>query len=542
MSTSSTKNSTDISSINWKTVLEYNLANAFAIPESAVVDDTFTKYKTSSTSSYKQSTALLSSLTEKLGVIKSNLVNMQTFAAQAQNATTDKKKETAYAQLRSLSAGIDSVTRSYKLENLTLLTGRSFELSYGGGTDMGVKLDNLSSSGTKGLGLATADKGAFTTISYDYLNKMRNASTDIAGLDITSVVTSEGDPTVQQLKDGEYQIEVEYMGDQSTIYIENLDGTVIDKQEKVDLTGTGQMNIKFGSGVTLSVEKTAFKTALGGDKYDYKTFGSVSLYANLTYESNVQHNLDDGTDNEIVTTSSVAVSRNGTLKGTTGTLKVKAEIAAVYEGRTGMTTGQYNVRVQYAGDNGAKSSLWLYYQNGNLVSTVRGINLSKGSTVSVDMGTGVAISLDPKNFTSDKRTYNTYIDYTAAEEPYKEFDYEAYAKKIDEALETVESNMDVVDQAQEELDSRYSIVQSALTIAITGGQSQSALSDVLSSALSAKSGSSSLSAKDLFSSINSSSSSSSINVLSDDDIFSVLTDNLTSLADADPAVLALYYR
>ena len=544
-STSSTSSKTDISALSWAKVLEYNQTNAFAIPKTAVVDDTFTKYQKTTTTSYKQSTALLSSLSDKLDVLLSNLKNMKTSVAAGQTATTDKKKETAYAQLRALSAGIDSITRSYKLEDLTLLTGRDYKLSFGSGQTLGLKLDNLSSSGTDGLGLATADKGAFVDVSYDYLNTMRNASVSLAGLDISSASTCEGDSTVQQLTDGKYQVQVKYMGAKSTVYIQNLDGTVIDKKENVDLSGSGQLDVKFGCGVQLSMEKTYFKTALNGDKYDYDTFGAVSLYANLSYESNVGHNLDDGTNKKLVTSNSVSVASGGTLSGTTGTLKVKADTAAVSDGRTAMTTGQYRLKFQYAGDNGSKSSAWLYDTNGNLVSTVRGIDLSKGTAVSVDMGTGVAVSFNPKDFTSSQRTYNTYLNYTAADVPYKEFDYKAYAQKISDAMDKVQENIDTVTKAQETLDSQYSIVQSAQQLAITGGAAQTSLADVLSSALSTKSGSSiSIGAKSLFSSINSTSSSSSTttNVLSDDDIFSVMTNNMTNVSNADPAVLALYYR
>jgi hypothetical protein len=537
-STSSTSKSSDLNALRWKTILEYNELNAFAIPKSKVEDDTLTKYKIVTTDSYKQSTGLLKNMSEKLGTIQGNLENMLTFARNGEKALTDKKQETAFAQLRSLSAGIDSIVRSYTLEDLKLFGGRSIDLSYDNGS-FGMKLDNLSSSGKDGLGLAKSGDGAFVKISYDYLNTMRNNKTSIAGLDLTSASTCEGNPAVKQLTDGDYQVKVEYMGPKSTIYIQNLDGTTIDKAENVDLTGTGQSDVKLGCGVQLSLEKTYFRTALGGDKYDYDLFGPVSLYANLSYEKNVQHFLDDGSKKELVTENSVSVASGRNLHGTTGNMQVSANVAPVYDGRTQMATGPYSLKIKYAGVGGKSSSLWLYDNSGNLVSTVCSVNLSGTKPVSVDLGTGVSVKLDQQNFTSGARTYTTTLNYTAADEPYKVFDFKAYTERIQEALDTVKENLKTVSDAQQELDSRYSIVQSAIKLAVTGGSSQSTLSDILAGALSKKN---TVTASDLFGSVNSSVDSSITTILSDSSIGDILTSNVEDLSSVDPSILALYYK
>ncbi len=167
------------------------------------------------------------------------------------------------------------------------------------------------------------------------------------------------------------------------------------------------------------------------------------------------------------------------------------------------------------------------------------MDLSGGKDVSVDMGTGVAIKLSQQDFTSGARTYNTSNNYTAADEAYKVFDFDAYMERIQEALDTVNENLQTVSDAQEELDSRYSIVQSAIKLAVTGGSSQSALSDVLAGALS---GSTSVSASDLFGSVNSSTDSSITTVLSDNSILDILTSNVEDLSDVDSSILALYYK
>lgn len=535
----------DITSLDWDTILDYNLANAFAIPQDEVEDDTLSKYKTSSTTSYSESTGLLDDMLENLQTIQTNLQYMLNYAVDGIDATSDEKRETAYAQLRSLSSGVDSIVRDYKLEDLTLFTGRSFELSYGSATTLNMTLDNLASSfdpdeydesdDDAGLKLATADEGAFVTISYDYLNTIRNESSDIIGLDITDSYTCKGDEAVQQLTDGEYQVEVSYAGAKSVVYIENLDGTAIDSQV-VDLSGNGQVDVNFKCGVGLSFEKTSWALSSDDvDKYDYETYGPESLYANLTYESNVQHNLDDGTGNTAVESDASVISGRW-LFGSTGTMNVEASVAAVNDGMTGMSTGQYNLKIQYDGDSGDRSSLWLYDPNGTLISTVRGVDLSQDGTVSVDMGTGIAFSLETKDFTSSDRTYNTYIDYTAEEEAYEIFDFDSYYDVIASALDLVNENISTVETAQEELSSRYSIVQSAIKLAATAGANMSSgLLNVL--------GGSGLDADSLFSTLSSSASGTATVASADGDIFSALNDTITSLSESeDYDVLALYYK
>ncbi len=529
--------SVKLSSMNWDTILKYNLSNAFAIPKSEVDDNSAYKYKSVSTKTYGQSLALLNGMNEKLGILKTNLQLMQNYALKGLKATVldSKARSEAYAQLRSLSAGIDTIVRDYKLENIPLFNGRQFNLSYGSGS-VKVNLDNLSSSGENGLGLASSPEGAFASISYDYLALMKNSATDIAGLDISDAksisVKSDAYPYSGELKDGNYWVKVTYMGTQSTVEIQNLDGTTIQKVEGVDFTGTGQVSVKTNVGVELSFEKTQFQTALGGDKHDWEVFGAQSLYANLRYERNVQHVLDDGSGKTLTEESSVSVARGSTLIGSSGNLKVGASTSPVYDGVTTMDTGQYDLKIKY---DGAKSSLWLYDKSGKLISTKRGVDLTGEDKFSVDMGTGVTISLDPNNFDSSKRDYHVYLNYTAADKASEELDYNAYYERIVAAIATIQEQIDVVAQAKEELESRYSIIQNAFKLANNGGGTSSVLSSLI--------GGSSLDASSLFSTVNNTSSSSGGSVLlSSGNILGALQSSVESMSDIDPAVLARYYR
>ncbi|MFA5257313.1 MAG: hypothetical protein WC360_04120 [Opitutales bacterium] len=529
----------NLNSLSWDTVLKYNLSNAFAIPKSALTDGASFKFKTVNTTSYRESLGLLNSLSGKLGTVKTNLQMMLNTALKGSKtySSNTKAHAEAYAQLRSLSAGIDTVVRDYKVEGTPLLDGRSYKLSYGNGS-LTMNLDNLSSSAKDGLGLASAPEGAFAKIGYDSLALMKNSASDIVGLDITdakaATVNLQQYPYTGQLADGDYWMKVTYMGANSVVELQKMDGSTVEKIEGVDLSGTGQVSVKTNSGVELSFEKTYFKTALGGDKHDYDLFGPQSLYANLHYERNVQHVLDDGSDKTLQNENNVSVIRGSTISGTTGSLKVGATTAPVYDGVTTMKTGQYDLKIRY---DGQKSSVWLYDPSGTLVSTRRNVNLAGEDPVSVDMGTGVAFSFDPANFTSTNRDYHSYISYTAADVPSDELDFGDYYDRIAAALSTVQEQMDVVAQAQDELQSRYSIVQNAMKLSSSLASASSSLSNIL--------GGTSADAASLFGSINYASLSGGTNgqmLLSSGNIIGALQESVNSMANVDPSILALYYR
>jgi hypothetical protein len=546
--------------LDWDTILEYNRANAFAVSTDDLDDTSLSKFTTVSTDSYTESLGLLSKLSDELDTIKGNLQYMLNYCVSGDEATSDEDKEEAYAQLRSLGAGIDSIVRSFTYEDSTLLSGRKYSFSYGGGTSLTVALDNLYASDIGdddsnmdtdgGLGLATADDGADIEVSYDYLNSLRNSESDIVGFDITDAYSSDGDDTVQQLTDGDYQIEVEFNGEDggenSTIYIENLDGTVIDQVDGLDLSGTGQLNVAFGCGMTISLE-------MDGTAAD-SCYETQSLYANFSYDTVKQYNPDDGTDNELITENSVSVLKGSHLSGTSGDLKVSAAAADVLDGRTTMSTGQYNLKINYDSDS-EQGDLYLYDQNGSLISVVRDVDLSgdddsdgdgSNGTVSVDMGTGVAITLKTTDFTqSSDRTYNVYLDYTAEENAYEEFDYDAYYDIVSDALSEVEDQIDYVSTIQDNLETRYNLIQS---LAETSNGTSEDYLNTLVSVLSGGTSGSGIDADSLFSAISSSSSSSSdsdstVSVANaDGDIFSAIESINDSLADDDDYdVLALYY-
>ncbi len=526
----------DIPSLTRTQVKEYLNVNAFAI---ARPEDELATLRNASvtTSSIQESLGLLAKVQEKVTLIRGNLETMRELAEKAKNPgrLRDEKRQEIFGQLRSLSAGIDVITSSFNLDGKGLLSGRKFELA-SGNNPVRLELADLSSSGEDSLGLSLKREGAFTDISYDTLARMRNASSDLIGLDLSEATPAEVAEGQQELADGDYRLKITYKGPDSIVEIQKMDGTTVRKVEGVDLSGSGQELVDMGVGVRFSFEKTKFETALHGDKYDYEFFGPTSLYANLKYERNLQHEMLAGEELDYARQSSVGVLRGGTIKGTTGELKVSASIAGVQEGHQDMASGQYRVKVKY---EGARSSVWLYNPNGTLISTKRGLDLTGEEAISVDMETGIRIKLDPSSFTSDKRDYNVYLNYQEAEQPDELFDYKAYLKQIDKALETLEEQEWLIAATQEELTNRYQLTNQAVRSAGAGAWVTQAQS--VNSMLGGTLDGNILGTLGTLYGTGSSASGQQL-LLSQGDIFGSMQSALAAQANVDPTILAAMRR
>lgn len=519
----------DIPRLTKDQIAEYMQVNAFALPRT----DSLANARTSTalrTTSIQQSLGLLSKVQEKLTTIESNLELMHTLATLAKNPgrLSDSRRQEVYGQLRALSAGIDVIASDFELDGRKLLKGQKFELDSGNGT-VRLDLNSVAASGEDSLNIATKHDAAFTEISYDYLAQLRNTSSDLIGLDLSEATPAEIASDQQELETGDYRIKITYKGPESIVDIQTMDGVSVRKVDGVDLSGNGQEIIDMGVGVKFSFEKTLFETVLGGDKYDYDLFGPTSLYANLKYERNEQHELFSGEELEYNRQDSVSIISGGKVKGTTGTLDITASAAGVQEGHTAMTSGQYRVQVRYDGD---RSSVWLYDPLGQLISTKRGIDLTGNEALSIDMETGLRLKLDPEDFSTDRKSSNVFINYEAADQPDEIFDYKAYAKQIEKAYTSIEEQLALVASAQEDLTQRYQLANQATQAASAGAwvtQAQS-LSSLLAGSLDSS----------ILGTINGQTASSASDqlLLTTGDIFGSLQSAISTQANVDPTILA----
>lgn len=453
----------DIPRLTRNQIAEYNSFDAFAVSRSeAAATAGGNRSRPFITSSAQQSLGLLKNLTKNLETLRGNLQLMHNFAQQGMKAArlTDERRDEIFGQLRSLAAGIDIIVRDFQLDGRPLLDGRRFELSTGV-SKLRMSLDNLSTVGEDSLGLTRRREGAWADVSYDMMSIMRNTTSGLTGLDISHARAISPAQGKAELDDGEYRVKVSYAGADSIVELQRMDGTVIQKKEGVDLSGTGKELVDMGLGVQLAFEKTLFRTPLGGDKYDHELLGPTTLYAVLKYERNYEQELIGDERAIPQRQSTVEIARGGTIKGSTGKLNVGASIAGVGEGVMPMKTGLYDLKVKYDGE---RSSLWLYDPRGTLVSIKRGIDLTKEGKQSIDTGVGIKIELNGEDFTSNKRDYSVYLNYVAQDKPSETFDYRAFSKRLEQSLKTIDDQIATVQMAQDEIIARHQIVQQAQQI------------------------------------------------------------------------------
>src|SRR5690606_15696774 len=151
----------------------------------------------------------------------------------------------------------------------------------------------------------------------------------------------------------------------------------------------------------------------------------------------------------------------------------------------------------------------------------------------IDMESGVRIRLDPNNFTSANRDYNTFLDYRQAEQPDQLFDYAAYVNQIDSALATIDAQIEAVAIAQDDLTERYQMASQAAQSSLAGSfvsQAQN-LSAVLGGSLDTA----------IFGTLGTLAGGGGAGgqlLLSQGDIFGSLQGALQAQANVDPTILA----
>lgn len=118
--------SVDITALTASQIIEYSSRSSFSMATDAY--DTSTNHGAglnTSTKTINETVGVISSLEEQLLTIQANLEQMYVAALSGAQASADSAdKQDAYAQLRSLSAGIDQLTNSYKLDDTRYWPGR----------------------------------------------------------------------------------------------------------------------------------------------------------------------------------------------------------------------------------------------------------------------------------------------------------------------------------------------------------------------------------------------------------------------------------
>ena len=396
------------------------------------------------TSSMSESYSLLSGLTERLGMIRSNLVTMFQLANQGVQAKSQTVRDELYGKLRSLTGGVDDIVDATVWNGEQMLTGRSLNLSLSQSGKGGTRIDlsNYYTANEEGLNLTRQPESAKTDVYYDFYSAMRNSTSGIVGLEVDGASASAVDGTHEELETGLYQVEITYMGPQSTVALKNSDGIAVSTVDDVDLSGTGVEQVDMGVGVTIQVDKTQYLSAV--DKYDYETNGPAKFLAKLSYERVYRHDLyQDGF--EPVSDSALTVTSNRAIEDVagTGSLSISSVgLAGVQDGMLGLESGVHSIRVNY---NGAKSSVELRDAQGRIKYLNLKVDLSGEDPVTIDTGQGLKFSISNEGYADAKGQLNAIVDYTPAANDNTGFDFSSYANSISAAIDKIDKDMQALD-------------------------------------------------------------------------------------------------
>lgn len=333
----------------------------------------------------------------RLETILGNLTTMEDLLNDGINRRNidDEKRDSIFAQMRSLTAGIDQLVEQTRFDGKTVLDGRTVELvdSISGRT-RSLELPDFRSYGLDGLGIARKVKGAFPQIFYDQDVLRRNEGSTLVGLDISEAREARVQPGRRELPDGDYLVEITYFGPNSTVKILSEDGnSTLASIPNVDLSGDGQELVDLGVGVELSFEKENGPDLDGEefwDKYNYELLGPTTLYAKLNYTQLLKHNLY-GRESEVVRKAELYNSERAEGINGRGSLSFGgAAMAPPEEGRDALGPGTYEIEVRYAGE---RSNILLRNEEGRVIDTIAGIDLSQPGVTNATFPSGPNIAL-----------------------------------------------------------------------------------------------------------------------------------------------------
>jgi hypothetical protein len=418
-------------------VADYLKTNSFC---SLRTEDTASVTDILSTTSLTQTLKLLSGSSKNLDKVLANLKEMKKVATGITDSSTTAERNEAYAKLRSLAAGMDTILTKTTFNGNELFDGTQLDLS-GAGQYNRTVLDNLKTTGSQ-VGLATSSANAEVQISYDDFCKWNNAMVNLEGLDISKASTCKVSGAASELENGKYVVKVSYAGPKSTVSILNSSGDLVSKQDDVDLSGSGVTSVSMDCGVQLTFDKTQVAGS-AVDKYDYADNGPAVLYADLNYTRVNSYNLA-GSQTAKDRSVNTVFKQGGLTDAEGGTFSLgDAGLGTLDDKKTELSAGTYRVEVYKTGD---KASAIMYNNTGKLVGTVSSVSLNTNGSTSLDFGNGISLGVNNSNY-ADNGTLVTTLDYTPAVNTYDNFDFAAYEKKIESAVKTVTEQQNTLDEA-----------------------------------------------------------------------------------------------
>jgi hypothetical protein len=354
--------------------------------------------KTVRTNDIEESYRLVIGATEKLNTLRGNLVTMLELSESgARSSPKSRQQEETYGKLRSLSAGFDQVVEAIQFNGESIFNNKPIELSQGPGTrNLLIDPVNLNTYGEDSLQLSQSIAGASVAIEYYKEDTISNDAYDIVGLELNSAGYLPGSNPALELETGAYKVVTNYLGENSSVELRNLEGGIIEKKDNVDLSGSGTKWVDFDVGVRLEFELEHLLSTV--DKHDYKSSESpdyqrsFTLTAETIYDDEDDDEIDNNAiqiDNEPSSLDSFIDLNEINYDTTNGTLELNK---------------QYSIDIDYRGED---SSVTILDEDGTEIETFSSIDLSgKGERI-VSLENGIELSFNLTSLYMDKYDYET---------------------------------------------------------------------------------------------------------------------------------------
>jgi hypothetical protein len=415
--------------------------------------------KTIRTKDIEESYRLILGAAKRLETLEGNLLTMLGLAQQGSGSSSNPRKtEEIYGKLRSLSAGFDQVVEAIRFDDQAIFTENKVRLSQGPGTrDLTFDPIRLLTYGENSLNLSESVETANIEVKYATDDIILNDYYKVIGLDIKEATYIKGSNPALELQTGTYKLGIEYAGADSAVEIRNQEGAVIERKTGVDLSGSGSEWVDFDSGVRLSFEmESLFKSF---DKYDFAEKGPAKLTATLDYERIDQHILR--TNDTPQKPNSVDFIYNSPFKiGATSLSLSEPKTAPVSTGVSPLKTGNYNLEVQYYGENSVAK---LTDALGRITAYKFGVDLSANGKHEIDFGNGFSFNLENTDFDTNGTKFNSAVKFHRETEPLDDFDFRKYEERITAALAVIQEQNAVMTEAQSRVEKVNQLRNSAST-------------------------------------------------------------------------------
>ena len=402
------------------------------------------------TTDIEESFRLVTGALSRLETLEENLNTMLELAREARRTQPDSRQQREiYGKLRSLSAGFDQVADSVKFKGQSVFTGETHQLSLGPGSrPLQAETSRLLTYGEGGLNLSEGRPAADVAVRYNTDDLIINSSYTIVGLDLRdATLDPEADP-VRELEDGLYKARISYAGENSAVELRTSLGSLIQRVENVDLSGTGSRWVTFDSGLRLEFEmENSFSSF---DKYDFESNGPAELSASLEYRRIEQHVVR--TDDEAPPPDGVSFAFEPSLSDSGGTIRAgDPRLAPTSPGFQTLASGAYSLVIDYRGEN---SVIKVQDQLGRLLRYQFDVDLTRDQA-RIDTGVGFDFAWSNPGFTGDSGSLTIPLDFQLEEPPLESFNFIEYEERIRNAITVIEEQRNDFESFSADIQQRF---------------------------------------------------------------------------------------